>query len=88
MQPIPESLRYDEIKKLALDLLRADFESEVVNILRQAGMWDNPSYWRLLGDDENNFKIVGAQQARSEPALVEKIVNSVGGNESKKHRNH
>ncbi len=31
----------------------------------------------MLGDDENNFKTVGGQQARPEPALVEKLINSV-----------
>jgi hypothetical protein len=65
------------VKKLAMDLLHADYESDVINILKNAGLWDSPKSWRLLGDDENNFKTVGAQQARSEPALVEKLINSV-----------
>ena len=67
----------DQIKQLALELLQADRECQVEEILGKAGLWDIPDYWRLLGDDENNFKTVGAQQARPEPALVEKIVNSV-----------
>lgn len=67
----------DRSHTLALSLLRADSEEEVVAILREAKLWDDPALWRLLGDDENNFKTVGSQQARPEPALVEKIINSV-----------
>lgn len=70
-------LKNDDIKKLALDLVHADSEQEVVRILKEAGLWQDARCWRLLGDDENNFKTVGAQQARSEPALVEKLINSV-----------
>lgn len=36
-----------------------------------------PGVWRLVGDREGNFATIGAQQSRSEAALVEKIVNSV-----------
>lgn len=70
-------MREENIKTLALILLHADREAQVVDILKQAGLWDDARCWRLLGDDENNFKTVGAQQARSEPALVEKLINSV-----------
>lgn len=67
----------EKVKQFALDLLHADSESEVVKLLKDAGYWDNPSCWRLLGDDENNFKTVGAQAAYSTSALVEKVVNSI-----------
>lgn len=67
----------DEIRDFAMKLLRADREDQVREVLSDAGFWDDPACWRLLGDDENNFKIVGGQQARPEPALVEKLVNSV-----------
>lgn len=66
-----------QIKKLALDLVRADSESEVIQLLKDVGLWDKEGAWRLLGDDENNFRTVGAQQANSVPALVEKVVNSI-----------
>ena len=61
----------------ALSLLHADSEDEIVQILRDHNYWDDSGAWRLYGDDENNFKMIGAQQARSEAALVEKLVNSV-----------
>ena len=64
-------------KSLALALLRADSEDAAIDVLDSAGLWDKPEVWRLLDDDENNFKIVGAQQARPEAALVEKLVNAV-----------
>ncbi|GAB4143028.1 MAG: hypothetical protein Tsb009_13870 [Planctomycetaceae bacterium] len=67
----------DEVRKLAMDLLKADDESEVIEILTHAGLWQDEASWRLYGDDENNFKTVGSQQARPEAALVEKLVNSV-----------
>jgi hypothetical protein len=66
-----------QIHKLAMDLLHADGEGAVVKVLQYAELWDAPDNWRLLGDDENNFKTVGGQQARPEPALVEKLINSI-----------
>jgi len=64
-------------KKLALSLLKAESEDEVIKLLKQAGYWDNPDVWRLLGDKDSNYSTVGNQQARPEAALVEKLVNSV-----------
>jgi hypothetical protein len=65
-----------DTKRLCLALLKADSEGEVITILQGVGYWENQNYWRFLGDDENNFRTVGGQQARSENALVEKLVNS------------
>ena len=42
----------DRTKKLALDLLRADSEDEVVSILQDAELWGDRSLWRLYGDKE------------------------------------
>jgi hypothetical protein len=70
-------LSNEQTMALALELLAADSEAAVISILRSAGFWDAPTCWRLLGDNENNFSTVGGQQARPEPALVEKIVNSI-----------
>jgi len=66
-----------ETKELCLALLNANSENEVVNLLRNAGYWDNNNCWRFLGDDENNFSIVGSQSAFPVNALVEKLINSV-----------
>jgi len=64
-------------KMLALALLNSDSESEVIDLLKKAGYWDDPGAWRLLGDKDGNYSTIGNQQARPEAALVEKIVNSV-----------
>jgi hypothetical protein len=57
--------------------MRADAESEVVSILKDAGYWDDPAVWRLFGDAANNFSTIGNQQSEAIAALVEKIVNGV-----------
>lgn len=65
-----------DIRTLALKLLRADTEAEVVAILKEVDAWDDRQLWRLYGDKEGNFAQTGNQQALPEAALVEKIVNS------------
>jgi len=66
-----------QLLDLFLHLLRADYEEQVIDILRSAGLWENRSLWRLFGDNENNYSTIGNQQAKPEAALVEKLVNSV-----------
>ncbi|MCX8090130.1 MAG: hypothetical protein N3I86_04220 [Verrucomicrobiae bacterium] len=58
----------EQKKELCLALLRADSEAEVIQILSEAGFWDNPRVWRLYGDRENNFSTIGNQQ--NKPELV------------------
>ncbi len=60
-----------------IDLLRADTEEQVINLLSQYGYWDDPNVWRPFGDKEDNFSTIGNQSANPEAALVEKLVNSV-----------
>jgi len=67
----------EQIKKFCLSLLHADSETDVIQILKEAGYWDDPSCWRYYGDTENNYGQVGNQQARSDNAVVEKVINSV-----------
>ena len=64
-------------KSLCEDLLRADGESAVIDILKSFGYWDRPEFWRHYGDVENNWGQSGNQQSLAEAALAEKIVNSV-----------
>lgn len=64
-------------KKLCLDLLHADSEDKVIEILKSCNLWGNENCWRYYGDDDNNFKTIGSQQARPEAALVEKLINAV-----------
>ena len=65
------------MKELCLDLIRADSETEVIRLLRDAGYWEQEEVWRHFGDNENNWATIGNQQSRPEAALVEKLVNSV-----------
>lgn len=71
------TLSNDEARKLALALLRADTETEVIDVLTKARLWDDARSWRLYGDRDGNFATIGNQQSRPEAALVEKLVNSV-----------
>ena len=67
----------ERVKELCLALLRADSEDEVVRLLTEAGFWEAPTGWRLYGDNPNNRGTAGAQQAHSDAAIVEKLVNSI-----------
>ena len=64
-------------QNLCMDLLRADTEEQVIDILRQHGYWDSPDAWRPFGDREDNFSTIGNQSSSADAALVEKLVNSV-----------
>ncbi len=66
-----------EAKELCLRLMRADSEREVTGPLKQAGFWDDPTCWRDLGDEPENYSTVGNQARRSEHALVEKLINAI-----------
>ena len=65
------------IMQLCLDLLYADTEEEVIEILEQEGYWHDESAWREFGDKADNFSTMGNQSSSAEAALVEKLVNSV-----------
>ena len=67
----------EDVKGLALSLLQADTEREVIEILTKNGLWNDSGAWRLYGDRDGNFATIGNQQSRPEAALVEKIVNAV-----------
>jgi hypothetical protein len=64
-------------RELCLSLAKAESVSEVEQILRKEGYWDNPAFWRDYGDEESNWSIVDNQQDSADGALVEKITNSV-----------
>ena len=68
---IPEA-RY----ALALNLATCEHESQVIDFLKTAMVWDDDSYWRSYGGIENNFSSIGNQQERADQALVEKLINS------------
>ena len=64
-------------RQLCEELMHADTEERVVELLSTAEYWDDDSVWRQLGDNENNFSIIGNQQADAIGALAEKVVNSI-----------
>jgi hypothetical protein len=67
----------EQKKHLCIELMQADAEDHVKEILKKAGFWDERRVWRQYGDRENNFSTIGNQQNRPDAALVEKLVNSV-----------
>lgn len=64
-------------KELCMGLIKSDSEEEVVELLSEAGFWDNSHAWRFYGDYEGNYGMIGNQSASAPAALAEKIVNSV-----------
>ncbi len=63
--------------KLCQQLLRAETDADVLDVLIAAGYWDDPTFWRPVGDNEQNRGIVGNQQEDAVSALVEKLTNSI-----------
>ncbi len=66
-------------ERLFNELLRADNEQAVLEILQEYCLLDNEHVWQPLGgiELENNFSIVANQQDNPSGALVEKIINSI-----------
>ena len=67
----------NNICELCMQLIKADSEEEVIQILQKENYWDDSSVWRPLGDNPNNWSTAGNQQSNPDVALVEKLVNSV-----------
>lgn len=67
----------NQIKNLALSLVKADKEKQVVRILENNNFYENEKNWRDFGDKQNNFSTTGNQQKTGEAALVEKLINSI-----------
>ena len=65
-----------DAKKLVLVLIEADYESDVIDILQKEGLWDRSDVWKVYGNRENNYSVIGNQQTEAVTALVENIVNS------------
>jgi hypothetical protein len=65
-------------EELFLDLLKAEQEEDVTAALTVYDLAKfSDSNWLAYGGIENNFGIIGAQQADALGALVEKVVNSI-----------
>jgi len=63
--------------QLCHDLLVAETEEKVMEVLRECGLWERRDVWRPYGDISNNRGVVSNQQSSPVAALVEKLVNSV-----------
>lgn len=77
MSTTTPTLTSEQAAELCAKLMRADTEQEVVAILKDIGLWDDPDAWRFFSDTENNYSSIGNQQADAVAAFVEKIINSV-----------
>ncbi len=66
-----------QAEELCMALIQADSEDEVIQILKERALWDDPRYWRYYGDDELNWNRAGNQQGRADFALNEKLVNTI-----------
>ena len=64
-------------KSLCLNLAQGDTEKDIINLLKNAGYWDDPNVWEYYGNIENNYGTIGNQSNMAEFALVEKITNSI-----------
>ena len=60
----------NEIKQFALDLFHADDEDSIEKILSKHNLWADEN-WHPLGDNENNYSIIGNQQDDPIKSLVE-----------------
>ena len=67
-------------KELCIKLMKAESESEVIEILKNAGYWDDEKVWAYYGGKENNWGTTGAQQDLAEAALVEKLGSPISSN--------
>jgi hypothetical protein len=65
-------------EELFIDLLKAEREEDVTGALTVYGLEKfSDANWLPYGGIENNYGIIGAQQADALGALVEKVVNSI-----------
>lgn len=70
-------LTNEQIKTFAIQLAMCESETAVIELLDTYGFWNDSSCWKYFGGVENNYSSIGNQQASSDAALVEKIINSI-----------
>ncbi len=66
----------EEIKKLCLSIMNAQDSEEVVKILKNNNLWEDPKLWRNYGDKVGSWGTIN-NQGNAPFALTEKITNSV-----------
>ncbi len=67
----------NNVKRMCMDLLHAEHESQVEKILDLNSFLEDESAWQPLSGIENNFATVGNQQSEATGALIEKVINSI-----------
>jgi hypothetical protein len=65
-----------DYKKLCTELLHAESEQRVLEILTQYNLTDHRN-WKILGDMPNNRAMVNNQQQDPIGAMVEKVINQI-----------
>ena len=61
---------------MSIDIVKADLQEYIKNILEKKGLWDEENWFVVGGDDDYaNHGIIGNQQSNPANALVEKIIN-------------
>lgn len=63
-------------EKLCYSLIKADSQVAVIEKLDALGLWGSPENWRPLGQNPNNWSVVGNQQDDAYGAFTELLVNS------------
>lgn len=66
-----------KLREICLQLVRAESEEKVVEILEKDKLWEKNSEWKLYGGKENNYSQIGNQQSEPDAALTEKLTNAV-----------
>ncbi len=69
-----------ELKKIydfAMELVKAENEEAIIQILTKYGYWDDMSVWFDYGGKENNYSIIGNQQHDPLNSLLEKLINAI-----------
>ncbi len=56
----------ENAKALCLELIKTDSEREEIDLLTEAGYWDDQSVWRVYGGSEYNYSTSERQQRRAE----------------------
>lgn len=67
-------------EELCTKLIRSETENEVMDVLKQNKLWNNPDNWHPYGNNPDNWSTVNNQQASPNNALVEILVNSCDAN--------
>lgn len=65
------------MKNICMNLIQAESEKEVTEILESNGFLESEVNWKNYGNVPTNFNTVSNQQSDPIAALVEKIVNSI-----------